>query len=111
MKDTLSKITPIALAEDTHIKLSSAQRRLWFLYQMDEHKSQLNIVLNIALNGQVVVAAERLEEAFNKIIERHRVVRSRYQEGADGPQHWYPSISTVSINIHFENQIESVGFT
>jgi hypothetical protein len=115
MKDTLPKVTAAALAGNTYTNLSSAQRRLWFLYQMDEHKSQFNIVLNIALNGQMV-AAERLEEAFNKTIERHQVVRSRYQESVGGPQQWHQSISTSKIKLNLldlrqhsvENQLSAL---
>jgi amino acid adenylation domain-containing protein len=60
------------------LPLSYAQQRLWFLYEFEADKALYNIPVRLRVKGKLEVKA--LEQALNKIMQRHEVLRSRVAE-------------------------------
>lgn len=96
--------------------LSFAQERLWFIQQLDHHSAAYNIPLAIRLAG--ALDTEKLERCFNKVIERHEVLRATFKkENGKANQHiisaqYYPislhDLSTLSY-AERENEARSVA--
>src|SRR5260221_12163780 len=63
--------------------LSSAQRRLWFLSQLDPESSAYHMVSSVTLSGEINIAT--LEQALQEIARRHEVLRTRFILGDDQP--------------------------
>ncbi|TSD84165.1 non-ribosomal peptide synthetase, partial [Mycobacterium sp. KBS0706] len=61
--------------------LSFQQQRLWFLQHYDPEGAAYNSVRALRLRGRLDVPA--LEAAFRRLVERHAVLRTRF-EGGDG---------------------------
>jgi amino acid adenylation domain-containing protein len=60
-----------------NLPLSFAQKRLWFLYQLDPASVAYNVPLSVRMVGQLDVFA--LRRAFNEIFRRHEVLRTCYR--------------------------------
>ncbi|MEW6735860.1 MAG: amino acid adenylation domain-containing protein, partial [Acidobacteriota bacterium] len=71
------------IARDAELPLSFAQHRLWFLDQLQPNNSHYNIPAAIRLEGALDV--EALEKSLNDIIERHEVLRTRFETIEDRP--------------------------
>ncbi|WP_032620075.1 condensation domain-containing protein, partial [Pseudomonas syringae] len=56
--------------------LSSAQKRLWFLAQMEGGNAAYHMPLNLRLRGPLQVAA--LERSFNQLVARHEALRTTF---------------------------------
>ncbi|MEW2624086.1 amino acid adenylation domain-containing protein [Streptomyces sp. NPDC048106] len=63
--------------------LSSAQRRLWFLDQLQPGRADYNIPVVVRLTGQL--DREALTGALTDLVERHEVLRSRFAADGDTP--------------------------
>jgi amino acid adenylation domain-containing protein len=63
------------------VPLSFAQERMWFLERMSPHAGVYNMPDALALDGPLDV--EALRRAFEALVARHEVLRTRYVE-ADG---------------------------
>jgi len=61
--------------------LSAAQRRLWFLWQIDPHASVYNLNCAVRLKGSLNRAA--LRTALDGLVERHEALRTRFVLGPD----------------------------
>jgi amino acid adenylation domain-containing protein len=72
----LPKSSIKALPPDAGYPLSSAQRRLWFLHQLEPESTAYNVLLAFRLNGVLDVVA--LERSLNEIVQRHAVLRTRF---------------------------------
>ncbi len=64
--------------ENNKFPLSFSQQRLWFLDKLEPGSPLYNIPAVLRLNGTLDIAA--LEKSFNKIIERHEVLRTTFTE-------------------------------
>jgi amino acid adenylation domain-containing protein len=63
--------------------LSSAQKRFWFMYQLDSEKTYHNIPGILRISGQVNAGA--LQKALNEIIKRHEILRTTIQQRGNNP--------------------------
>jgi amino acid adenylation domain-containing protein len=71
------------VSRDRALPLSSAQRRLWFLNQLDPDSPYYNIPMALRLSGALGVDAMR--RALNGIVSRHEVLRTTYVTQGDTP--------------------------
>ncbi|SNT51347.1 non-ribosomal peptide synthetase, partial [Rhodococcoides kyotonense] len=77
--------TPLVARErPTHVPLSLAQQRMWFLNRLDPDSAVDNIPIAVRVQGELNVAA--LESAVRDVVARHEVLRTVYPE-VDGVGH------------------------
>ncbi len=67
-------ITPVS--RDRDLPLSFAQRRMWFLNQLEPESAYYNVPLAMRLTGRLDTDA--LEKAINEVIRRHEVFRTTF---------------------------------
>jgi len=75
------KSIPIAKFQKEY-PLTSSQKRLWFLNQFDGGGLAYNIPLALNINGRLDI--EILQEVFQKLIERHEILRTIFEKNIDG---------------------------
>ncbi|BCL39536.1 non-ribosomal peptide synthetase [Nostoc sp. MS1] len=68
----------VPVPRNTHLPLSFAQARLWFLYQLEGATATYNIAGAFALSGSLNVDA--LKQAMGEILQRHEALRTRFCE-------------------------------
>ncbi|WP_414445210.1 amino acid adenylation domain-containing protein [Burkholderia sp. 22PA0106] len=73
-----SSLPPIAVRDTREAApLSFAQQRLWFLDQLDRQAgAAYHIPVGVRLGGEL--HTEALQQALNRIVERHEVLRTRF---------------------------------
>ena len=91
---------PAAVAAESS-PLSIAQRRLWFLDQLDPHKGAYHIALSLRVDGELSLSA--LEQALAEIVRRHEVLRSRISEFDGSP------LQTVEVIRPVLNSLDLTG--
>jgi amino acid adenylation domain-containing protein len=67
---------------------SFAQRRLWFLDQLEPGSAVYNMPLALLLEGESLegeLAEERLAAVFGELARRHETLRTTFVSGTDGP--------------------------
>ncbi|WVV49147.1 condensation domain-containing protein [Pseudomonas sp. NA13] len=77
---------------------SFAQRRLWFLRQLNPDDTRHNLVLHLRLQGPLDI--ETLALRLNTLVERHGVLRTVYRDGVDGPQQQVLPATAVALTHH-----------
>ena len=80
-KDVFKGLTK-APVQDSY-PLSSAQRRLYFLNQLEPGTIVYNIPVITKIKGKVDTG--KLEQAFTQLLERHQILRTKFTEQPDGP--------------------------
>ncbi len=70
-----SRIEPVE--EREYYPLSSAQKRIYTLQQFEENNISYNIPMVMTLEGEL--DKTKLEEAFNKLIQRHEALRTSFE--------------------------------
>jgi amino acid adenylation domain-containing protein len=60
------------------LPLSYAQRRMWFIHQLQETTAEYNLTEALHLKGELDPQA--LERAIHAIVERHEVLRTHFEE-------------------------------
>lgn len=78
--------------------LSHAQQRLWFLHELDPSSCQHNIVIRIALRGQL--DARALERSLDGVMRRHAILRTRYRNGSDRAEQVIEQMSEFELKQH-----------
>ncbi|MEC0210153.1 amino acid adenylation domain-containing protein [Paenibacillus ehimensis] len=72
---------PVAAQQDTY-PLSSAQKRLYILSQLEGAATSYNMPGVLLMEGELDAA--RLEAAFHGLLRRHATLRTSFETGADG---------------------------
>ncbi|MEM9273746.1 MAG: amino acid adenylation domain-containing protein, partial [Cyanobacteria bacterium P01_F01_bin.143] len=68
-------------AENVEIPLSFAQKRLWFVQQLEPENSSYNVASALKLEGKLSV--ENLVKTLNEIIQRHEILRTIFISNED----------------------------
>ena len=79
----LPPIRPVDRRTPMALPLSFAQRRLWFLDQLQGAGTIYNLFGAVEFNGDLNVAA--LESAFREVVRRHEVLRTNFVERDGNP--------------------------
>ncbi|MGW3099572.1 amino acid adenylation domain-containing protein [Streptomyces sp. NPDC001102] len=85
----------VAPRSDEDLPLSAAQRRLWFLDQMEGPSATYNIPLTLTLTG--TVEPELLRAALGDVLARHEVLRTSYPEHDGEPRQHIAGPDEVSV--------------
>lgn len=72
---TAPPILPVS--REKNLPLSWAQQRLWFLHQLESESSAYTIPFPLKMSGKLNVKV--LEQALQKIVQRHEVLRTNFQ--------------------------------
>ncbi|WP_434673912.1 non-ribosomal peptide synthase/polyketide synthase [Pseudomonas sp. R1-15] len=72
---------PQGVEADDRQALSYAQRRMWFLWQLDPDSGAYNLPGAVRLKGALSLSA--LEQAFASLVARHETLRTVFQRQAD----------------------------
>ncbi len=65
------------------VPVSFAQRTLWFLDRLAPGQATYHTGMTLTMTGPLDV--EALQRAFATVVERHEGLRTRFEEGTDGP--------------------------
>jgi amino acid adenylation domain-containing protein len=71
------------IARDGELPLSFAQRRLWFLHQLDPDNPVHNIAATVRMEGQLDVTA--LAAVFPEVVRRHEALRTGFASPDEEP--------------------------
>jgi len=82
-------------ADRNAFPLSFAQRRLWFLQQLDPESAAYNMPALIRLRGRLNVSA--LSSSLQEILRRHDVLRARFVTIQGQPEQVIEAMDTVSL--------------
>lgn len=84
-------------ARDRDLPLSFSQQRLWFIDQFEPFSAAYNISFAFRLEGTLSVGA--LERALNTTIERHEVLRTRFQPVDGRPAQLIDPGKTIQLTL------------
>jgi amino acid adenylation domain-containing protein len=82
---------------DADIPLSWAQERLWFVNQLEGESGAYTIDMTLRLLGNLDVLA--LEKAFGAIVQRHEVLRTRFEIKNNKPVQVIDSNTTITLPV------------
>ncbi len=92
-------ITPAA--RDRALPLSFAQRRMWFLNQLEPESAYYNVPLAMRLTGKLDTDA--LEQAINEVMRRHEVLRTTFTTASGEP------VQVIAEAVHLPLTIEDIS--
>jgi amino acid adenylation domain-containing protein len=99
-KDKYAAIQPVASKE--FYMVSPVQRRLYVLHQMEEGNTHYNMPVLARLTGDV--DRERIQKAFEKLIQRHESVRTSYGLNLGEPVQFIHD--SVDFSIEYSEQAD-----
>jgi amino acid adenylation domain-containing protein len=76
--DAVEDFSIVPVARDRDLPLSHAQRRLWFLFQLEPDNPSYNIPVAVRLSGDLSI--ENLERSLNILVGRHELLRARFEQ-------------------------------
>ena len=80
---------------DQPLRLSYAQERQWFLWQLDPDSAAYHIPSALRLHGQLDIAA--LQRSFDALVARHESLRTHVQQTDEGAVQVIQACAPVSI--------------
>jgi amino acid adenylation domain-containing protein len=83
LRETTDLRPPLTASGAGKQKLSYAQQRLWFLDRLEGTSAEYNMPEALRLRGPL--DGEALKRAINMIVERHEVLRTRFEEREGEP--------------------------
>ncbi len=86
---------PAGVEAEDRQALSYAQRRMWFLWQLDPQSGAYNLPGAVRLSGRLNLGA--LEQAFASLVERHETLRTVFQRQADDSLLQVPATAPLLI--------------
>ena len=90
------------VVEEDSYPVSSAQKRLWVLDQVEEGSIAYNMPFQVALNGSYDL--ENLQEAIQVTIARHEILRTVFRENELGEiRQWILDASEVNFAIDYQD--------
>ncbi|HYN83767.1 MAG TPA: amino acid adenylation domain-containing protein, partial [Pyrinomonadaceae bacterium] len=91
-----SPLEPIGRApRGSKLPLSPAQRRLWFLAQLEPESPFYNLPASVLLEGKL--DADALEEAFREAQRRHEILRTRFEAVDGSPVQIVDAATTLAL--------------
>ena len=104
------KLNAVSPPEVFAFPVSSGQQRLWFLEQLQPGSPLYNIPIAVRLEGALDAAV--LEQAFNQILCRHEILRTRFNlQNGEPVQIVAPSLTlnlpVVDLQLRLENGRET----
>src|SRR5471032_2812577 len=75
---------PVSRHGQATIPLSYAQQRLLFLWQLEPDSAAYNMAAALRLRGELDESA--LQRAFEYLVQRHEVLRTRFQVDGEQPR-------------------------
>ncbi|MEM9685288.1 MAG: amino acid adenylation domain-containing protein [Bacteroidota bacterium] len=91
---------PLAPVQSSYV-LSSSQRRLWLLSQIERRNSAYNMFNVHLLEGSLDVSA--LEHAFHTLISRHESLRTLFKENTSGVRQVILPLEEHSFRLHYRD--------
>ncbi|MCU0289045.1 MAG: amino acid adenylation domain-containing protein, partial [Acidobacteria bacterium] len=80
-EDTFTPIEPVEMKE--YYPLSSAQKRLYIMYLLDEKSTRYNVASAVVLKGPLDI--DHFKDTFIKLIRRHESLRTSFNTVKDEP--------------------------
>ncbi|MGO2713545.1 amino acid adenylation domain-containing protein [Pseudomonas helleri] len=75
--------------------LSYAQRRMWFLWQLDPHSGAYNLPGAVRLTGTLNLSA--LEQAFACVVQRHQTLRTVFRQNPDDSLEQVERLASINV--------------
>ncbi|WP_282363322.1 non-ribosomal peptide synthase/polyketide synthase [Pseudomonas sp. PS01297] len=75
--------------------LSYAQRRMWFLWQLDPHSGAYNLPGAVRLTGALNLRA--LEQAFAEVVQRHQTLRTVFRQNPDDSLEQVERLAPITV--------------
>ncbi|MBN3960152.1 non-ribosomal peptide synthetase [Nostoc sp. NMS8] len=89
---------PISSIErDCYLPLSFSQERIWFLHQLEGESGAYTIAFAVGLEGNLNIKA--LEQALGEIVQRHEVLRTRFEIKNDKPVQVIDPNTTITLPV------------
>ena len=106
--ETYISIKPVE--EKEYYELSSAQRRLYYLQQLDLQSTSYNLVLICKLEGEI--RREKFKEVFKRLIHRHEGLRTAFEVIGHQPRQRIYRGDEVEFEVEYGdmNEEESMEF-
>ncbi|MEI3802872.1 MULTISPECIES: non-ribosomal peptide synthetase, partial [unclassified Chitinophaga] len=80
--------------------LSSSQRRLWVLNQINQYSTAYNIPCSVMLDGNF--SSEQLSRAITAVVNRHEILRTVFREDASGVvRQWVLPETSLNVEVAF----------
>ncbi|MBP5222500.1 MAG: amino acid adenylation domain-containing protein, partial [Lachnospiraceae bacterium] len=79
--DSEKPALPTAAADKKYCEMSSAQKRLYMMWQMEPQNTAYNMSGALKIEGEI--QADRLKNAFRELINRHEIARTRFEMSDD----------------------------
>jgi acyl transferase domain-containing protein/acyl carrier protein len=106
-QEVLAPIEPVEMKE--YYPISSAEKRLYILYQLDPQRLDYNETMTISLEGNFEL--ERFRNCFTRLVETYEILRTSFTNVEDIPVQRIADPQFVTFDIEQFEVDENVGLT